>query len=323
MMNSTQLLTKINDYLGALDYPEEPQLLYRPIEYTLEAGGKRLRPVFVLMSYGLFADDYSVAMPCAAAVEVFHNFTLLHDDIMDNAPLRRGRPTVWNRWGENVAILSGDAMIISSYSLLAKAPSALLQRIMGCFNRVAMQVCEGQQYDMDFESRDKVELDEYIKMIALKTSVLFEGAVEIGAILGGANAQNINLLKEFALEFGLAFQLQDDLLDSYGDSRLGKSVGGDILEGKKTYLMISALSAATPEEQAELRAIPRDESLSAEEKISRTLAIFDRYDIKHTTEQEINRRFAKALAALAEVDAKAEALAELKAFVEGLMGRDK
>jgi geranylgeranyl diphosphate synthase type II len=176
---------------------------------------------------------------------------------------------------------------------------------------------------MDFESRDTVELDEYINMIALKTSVLFEGAIEIGAILGGANDHNISCLKEFALEFGLAFQLQDDLLDSYGDSRLGKNVGGDILEGKKTYLMISALNAATPEEQASLRAIPRDESLNAEEKISRTLAIFDRYDVKNKTEQEINRRFAKALAALAEVDANAEALAELKAFVEGLMGRDK
>ena len=323
MMNSNQLLTKVNDYLGVLGYPATPELLYRPVEYALEAGGKRLRPVFVLMSYGLFADDYDVAMPCAAAVEVFHNFTLLHDDIMDNAPLRRGRPTVWNRWGENVAILSGDAMIISSYSLLAKAPAPLLQPIMECFNRVAMQVCEGQQYDMDFESRQTVAESEYINMIALKTSVLFEGAIEIGAILGGADAENIARLKEFALEFGLAFQLQDDLLDSYGDSRLGKSVGGDILEGKKTYLMISALNAATPEEREILCTNHRNESLTAEQKIARTLEIFNRYDVKRKTEDEINRRFAKALAALSQVEARAEALAELRVFVEGLMGRDK
>ncbi len=323
MMDSQQLFCKINDYLAALDYPAEPRLLYRPVEYALEAGGKRLRPVFVLMSYGLFAEDYERALPCAAAIEVFHNFTLLHDDIMDNAPLRRGRPTVWNRWGENVAILSGDAMIISSYSLLAQAPAALLPRVMECFNRVAMQVCEGQQYDMDFESRQTVEENEYINMIALKTSVLFEGAIEIGAILGGADRRNINRLREFALEFGLAFQLQDDLLDSYGDSRLGKSVGGDILEGKKTYLMISALNAATPEERTLLGSLHRDESLSADEKIARTLEIFNRYEVKRKTEEEINRRFAKALAALAEVDADPEALAGLKAFVEGLMGRDK
>ncbi len=322
-MKSNLLLEQTNQYLASLDYPQSPELLYRPIEYALEAGGKRLRPLFVLMSYGLFADDYKVAMPCAAAIEVFHNFTLLHDDIMDNAPLRRGRPTVWNRWGENVAILSGDAMIISSYSLLAKAPSHLLQRIMECFNRVAVQVCEGQQYDMDFESRATVEESEYINMIALKTSVLFEGAIEIGAILGGADDRNIELLREFALEFGLAFQLQDDLLDSYGDSRLGKSVGGDILEGKKTYLMISALNSATEEDAALLGAICHDDSLTSEQKITRTLAIYDRYDVKARTEQEINRRFSKALAALSKVEAKSEALAELRSFVESLMNRDK
>ncbi len=322
-MKSNLLLDQTNEYLASLDYPVSPELLYRPIEYTLEAGGKRLRPLFVLMSYGLFADDYKVAMPCAAAIEVFHNFTLLHDDIMDNAPLRRGRPTVWNRWGENVAILSGDAMIISSYSLLAKAPSHLLQRIMECFNRVAVQVCEGQQYDMDFESQAVVSEEEYIKMIALKTSVLFEGAIEIGAILGGADERNIALLREFALEFGLAFQLQDDLLDSYGDSRLGKSVGGDILEGKKTYLMISALNAASEDDAVQLGSIYRDESLSAEQKIARTLAIYDRYEVKSRTEQEINRRFAKALAALAKVEGKSEELAELRGFVESLMNRDK
>ena len=323
IMEVNQLLSQTNDYLSSLGYPSSPELLYRPVEYALEAGGKRLRPLFVLMSYGLFADDYERAMPCAAAIEVFHNFTLLHDDIMDNAPLRRGRPTVWNRWGENVAILSGDAMIISSYSLLAKAPAHLLQRVMECFNRVAMQVCEGQQYDMDFESRQTVEQSEYINMIALKTSVLFEGAIEIGAILGGADEQNIALLKEFALEFGLAFQLQDDLLDSYGDSRLGKSVGGDILEGKKTFLMISALNSATDEDREALGTICHDNSLTSEQKIAHTLAIYDHYDVKTRTEAEINRRFEKALNALSKVEAKADALATLREFVEGLMNRDK
>jgi geranylgeranyl diphosphate synthase type II len=321
-MNSTQLLTKINDYLGALGYPETPTLLYRPIEYTLEAGGKRLRPVFVLMSYGLFADDYSVALPCAAAVEVFHNFTLLHDDIMDNAPLRRGRPTVWNRWGENVAILSGDAMIISSYSLLAKAPSHLLQRIMECFNRVAMQVCEGQQYDMDFESRDTVELDEYINMIALKTSVLFEGAIEIGAILGGANDHNINCLKEFALEFGLAFQLQDDLLDSFGDERLGKKIGGDILEGKKTYLMIMAMSHANEEQREVLRTTHLRSDLSDDEKIATIKALYESLNIRSLTEQQITLRINRALSILETVSVEPSRTEQMRRYVESLVGRN-
>ena len=324
MMNSTQLLTKINDYLGALGYPEAPQLLYRPIEYTLEAGGKRLRPVFVLMSYGLFADDYSVAMPCAAAIEVFHNFTLLHDDIMDNAPLRRGRPTVWNRWGENVAILSGDAMIISSYSLLAKAPSVLLQRIMECFNRVAMQVCEGQQYDMDFEQRQKVSMVEYMILIELKTSVLLAGSAMIGAVLGNASENDCKKIYRYALELGLAFQQQDDLLDSYGTiEELGKRIGGDILEGKKTCLMLNAMSRATEEDRDILRSTHLDATLSEEEKIALVKEVYDRYDIPRTIQQQIAVRFERALAILDTLEIPVERTEHLRVFAQNLMGRKK
>ena len=323
-MEVNQLLSQTNDYLSSLGYPSSPELLYRPVEYALEAGGKRLRPLFVLMSYGLFADDYERAMPCAAAIEVFHNFTLLHDDIMDNAPLRRGRPTVWNRWGENVAILSGDAMIISSYSLLAKAPAHLLQRVMECFNRVAMQVCEGQQYDMDFEQRQKVAVAEYMNMIELKTSVLLAGSAMIGAILGDASEDDCRKIYRYALELGLAFQLQDDLLDSYGTEQvLGKKIGGDILEGKKTCLMLNAMSRATEEDREVLRSTHLDASLTNEEKIARVKEVYDRYDVPRMINQQITTRFERALSILSTLDIPVERTIYLKEFAENLMGREK
>lgn len=321
-MKVEELLRAVDGYFDAAAYPAEPERLYVPIKYGLEAGGKRLRPMFVLLSYGLFGGDYAAVMPCAAAVEVFHNFTLLHDDIMDHAPMRRGRESVVKHWGENIAILSGDAMMIRSYTLLAEAPRELLPDILRCFNRFALQVCEGQQYDMDFEQRQTVSEQEYIDMIRLKTAVLFEGAVEIGAILGCADRKAITLLREFAEEFGLAFQLQDDLLDSYGDSRLGKNVGGDILEGKKTYLMISALNDASDEDRQVLLNI-HNQDIADGEKIRRTLAMFDKYGVCRKAEAEIDRRFSKAISALNSVECNQDNLAEMRGFVEGLMRRSK
>ena len=248
MQNNDQILEAIEHYLGQIGYPEEPGRLYAPISYSLTMSGKRLRPMLLMLTCGIFSDQPQAAMPAAAAVEVFHNFTLLHDDIMDNAAMRRGNPSVFAKWGQNVAILSGDAMLISAYRLLSEYPPQVLPQILARFNTMAIEVCEGQQYDMDFETRESVSVEEYLHMIELKTSALLSGATVIGAIIGGAGEEDCQRLYRFATELGLAFQLQDDLLDSYGDERLGKAIGGDILEGKKTYLMVMALSKASAAE---------------------------------------------------------------------------
>lgn len=313
----------IEDYVASAAYPEHPKRLYDPIRYSLEEGGKRLRPMFVLMACGLFDDDVSGSLPAAAAVELFHNFTLLHDDIMDNAPLRRGRPSVCSKWNSNVAILSGDSMMIYSYLELARTRPENLPAVMGYFNEAAIKVCEGQQYDMDFEERDNVSLREHIAMIELKTSALFVGAVSMGAAVGGGSAEDIGHLRDFALEFGVAFQMQDDLLDSYGDARLGKTVGGDILEGKKTFLKMNAMAAANPEDRIELAMIHKDIRYSAEEKISRVLALYDRYGARQATEEEISKRFSKAAASLDKLSVPAEKREVIKEFAVGLLGRNK
>ena len=211
MQTNEQLLSVIENYLAQTELPAEPELLYAPIGYSLSGGGKRLRPMLVMLSCGIFSDDALQALPAAAAVEMFHNFTLLHDDIMDNAAVRRGKPSVFARWGQNVAILSGDAMMISSYRLLSGVPPRLLPQIFATFNEMALEVCEGQQYDMDFELKSKVSVVDYMHMIELKTSALLSGAVAIGAMLGGASEEDCRKLRRFALELGLAFQLQDDL----------------------------------------------------------------------------------------------------------------
>ena len=280
--------------------------------------------MLLLLACGIFTDDTTAAMPAAAAVEVFHNFTLLHDDIMDNAALRRGKPSVHAKWGRNVAILSGDAMLIYAYRLLAETPAALLPRIMETFNDMAIGVCEGQQYDMDFEERETVAIEEYMRMIELKTSVLLGGAVTIGALIGGANDTDCRTLYRFAIELGLAFQLQDDLLDSYGDEHtLGKPIGGDILEGKKSYLMITALDRASQQERDILCTVSRDPMLSDAEKIAAVKAIYDRYDIPRLTEQQISLKFERALALLDTLSVGRERTERLRAYATSLMGRKK
>ena len=221
MQTNEQMLSAIENYLAQTEFPAEPELLYAPIGYSLAGGGKRLRPMLLTLSCGIFSDDVKQALPAAAAVEVFHNFTLLHDDIMDNAAVRRGKPSVHAKWGQNVAILSGDAMMIYAYRLLSSVPANLLPQVLSTFNTMALEVCEGQQYDMDFEQKPKVSVVEYMHMIELKTSVLLAGSVVIGAMLGGASDEDCRRLRRFAVELGLAFQLQDDLLDSYGDQRQG------------------------------------------------------------------------------------------------------
>lgn len=322
MQTNEQLLSAIENYLAQAEFPAEPELLYAPILYSLSGGGKRLRPMLLLLSCGVFDDDVQQAMPAAAAVEVFHNFTLLHDDIMDNAALRRGKPSVYARWGQNVAILSGDAMLICAYRLLSQIQSSQLPRILSTFNQMALEVCEGQQYDMDFEQKQKVSVVEYMHMIELKTSVLMAGAVVIGATLGGASEEDCRTLQRFAIELGLAFQLQDDLLDSYGDERLGKPIGGDILEGKQTYLMITAMSRASESDREVLRTTHLDTKLSEKEKIAAVRAVYDRYDIPRLTQQQIELRFERAQSLLDKLPVEPTRTTRLREYAQSLMGRN-
>ena len=323
MLYAEKLLDQVENYLAQMEMPAEPELLYTPIAYSMEGGGKRLRPVLLMLSYGLFSDDYPRALPAAAAVEVFHNFTLLHDDIMDNALIRRSKPSVFAKWGKNVAILSGDAMMIEAYRLLGRTQCDNLQQILSVFSQTAIEVCEGQQYDMDFETKQKVSVVEYMRMIELKTSVLLAGAVVIGAMLGGASEEDCKTLRRFAIELGLAFQLQDDLLDSYGGERLGKAIGGDILEGKKTYLMITAMSRANDEQREVLRSTHLDASLSNAQKIARVKEVYDALDVPHLTEQQIAVRFERALALLDTLQTAPERVEPLREYAKSLMGRNK
>ncbi|MBO5216844.1 MAG: polyprenyl synthetase family protein [Alistipes sp.] len=323
MKTNQQILSLFENYLAQIQYPEEPQQLYSPIIYSMSGGGKRLRPVLLLLCADAFGGDVAEAMPAAAAVEIFHNFTLLHDDIMDNAMVRRSKPSVYAKWGGNVAILSGDAMMIDSFSRLSALPQDKLPRIMEVFTSMALQVCEGQQYDMDFEQAEKVSVVEYMRMIELKTSALLAGSAMIGAILGGASVEDCNKIYRYALELGLAFQLQDDLLDSYGDEQLGKAIGGDILEGKKTCLMLSAMSRADECDRELLRTLPFDKELSAEQKIARVKAIYDKYDVPHLVNQQITLRFDKALSVLDTLSLESERVENLRVFARNLMSRKK
>ena len=308
MQTNEQMLSAIENYLAQTEFPAEPELLYAPIGYSLAGGGKRLRPMLLTLSCGIFSDDVKQALPAAAAVEVFHNFTLLHDDIMDNAAVRRGKPSVHAKWGQNVAILSGDAMMIYAYRLLSSVPANLLPQVLSTFNTMALEVCEGQQYDMDFEQKPKV-------------SVLLAGSVVIGAMLGGASDEDCRHLRRFAVELGLAFQLQDDLLDSYGDQRLGKAIGGDILEGKKTYLMITAMSHADEATREMLRTAYRDPALSDAEKIGKVKSIYDRLDVPRLTEQQIQLRFERALSILDTLSVAPSRTQRMRDYAMSLMDR--
>ena len=324
MKNNEEILDLFENYLAQIQLPEEPERLYKPIIYSMSGGGKRIRPSLLMLVCDAYGGSLNEALPVAAAIEMFHNFTLLHDDIMDNATVRRGKPSVYASWGDNVAILSGDAMMIYSYRLLHQAPAEKLHRIMDIFTTMALQVCEGQQYDMDFESLQKVSVVEYMRMIELKTSVLLAGSAMIGAVLGDASEEDCRRIYRYALELGLAFQQQDDLLDSYGtQEELGKRIGGDILEGKKTCLMLNAMSRATDADRETLRTTYLDETLSDEEKIARVKEVYDRYDIPHLINQQISVRFERALAILDTLELEPERTEHLRIFAQNLMGRKK
>lgn len=320
---NNEVLRLFENSLQQLQTPEEPELLYAPIIYSMAEGGKRLRPVLLLLTTEAFGGNIEDAIPAAMAVEVFHNFTLLHDDIMDNAAMRRGKPSVYAKWGGNVAILSGDAMLITAYKLLARLESPNFKHVMHLFNNMALEVCEGQQYDMDFETKTHVSLEDYINMIERKTSALLSGSAMIGATLANASSDDVKKIYRFATELGLAFQLQDDLLDSFGDESLGKKIGGDILEGKQTYLMIHAMSNATDSERDILRSTHLRTDISDAEKIATVKALYEKLDAKRATEQQIDLRFERALAILDTLSIDKERTVRLYEFARNLMGRKK
>ena len=320
---NNEILGLFESALAQLSMPEDPELLYTPIIYSMSGGGKRLRPVLLLITAEAFGGSIEESMPAALAVEIFHNFTLLHDDIMDNADVRRGKPSVYAKWGGNVALLSGDAMLITAYKSLAKVASERLPRVMNIFSDMALEVCEGQQYDMDFETMSKVSVEEYMHMIERKTSALLSGSAMIGATMAGASEEDVRKIYRFATELGLAFQLQDDVLDSFGDTALGKKIGGDILEGKKTFLMVQALNRASAEEREVLATTHLRKDIGAEEKIAIVKGLYDKLDVKRVAEQQIELRFERALAVLDTLSIAGERTENLAEFARNLMGRKK
>lgn len=272
MHSFEELAKQFTAFFNVRHFPEVPASLYDPCEYFLGLGGKRIRPVMCLMGNELFDAIFPDAFEIATAIELFHNFTLIHDDIMDKAPLRRGMQTVHAKFDESTALLSGDVMVIQAYEYINKIRTSYLHKILSLFNKTARQVCEGQQLDMDFEKKETVALDEYINMIGLKTSVLMAASLQMGAILGGAGEGNAKHLYEFGLNLGIAFQVQDDYLDAFGDpEKFGKQVGGDIVANKKTFLMIHALEAATGEQKEELQNLM---AVNPDDKVKKVLSIY-------------------------------------------------
>lgn len=318
-----QLLQQIHEYVGNLSYMREPMGLYDPIEYVLGLGGKRLRPVLMLLAYNLYKEDVTRIFSQAAGIETYHNFTLLHDDLMDKADMRRNKPTVHKKWDENTAILSGDAMLILAYQfMMKKCPLECVERVMEVFGRTALEVCEGQQWDMEFEHRLDVTVDEYIGMIRLKTSVLLAAALKIGAVLGGASEKDAQLLYDFGIKMGLAFQLQDDFLDVYGDPAVfGKKIGGDILCNKKTFMLITALSLAEGEDKETLLNWLRATDYVAEEKIQSVTALYNKVGVPELCQARIDAYYKEGLELLDKVNVESSLKEELKKFVCHLMDR--
>ncbi len=324
MYNLEQLSELVEKSLMALCIPSEPQNLYKPIRYAIASGGKRIRPVLTLAGCNAFSQTVDHAIFPALALEVFHNFTLVHDDIMDNANLRRNQPTVYAKWGQNTAILSGDAMNVLAYQLLGRTGKEYLPQVFSVFNTIALGVCEGQQMDMDFESSQFVTQEEYLKMIELKTAVLVKGALEIGAILGGASPADVNKIGDFGKNLGLAFQLQDDLLDTYGDvSVFGKRIGGDIVANKKTFLTVKGFNLAKGKQLELLTSYFKAQNIEPETKIFEVKRIYDDYGIKELTEQKIQEYFNLSQQALEKIGVKPEKKETLISLANKIMERKK
>lgn len=324
MLTSNEILNKVNDFIDRLPYDRRPESLYAPVKYVLSMGGKRIRPVLMLLAYNLYKDDPERIMMQACALETYHNYTLLHDDLMDNADVRRGMPTVHRKWDANTAILSGDSMLVVACQRMAQCDEAKLRPVLDLFIETALEIGEGQQYDMDFEHRNDVTEDEYIEMIRLKTSVLLACAVKIGAVLADAPVEDADNLYRFGERIGLAFQLQDDMLDVYGDPAVfGKAVGGDITSNKKTYMLINAMQRADEEQRAELERWVNAVDFDRGEKIAAVTAIYDALGIRELCEKKINRYFAESEEYLARVAVPEERKEELRRFTAGMMKREK
>ncbi|HEV7349111.1 polyprenyl synthetase family protein [Telluribacter sp.] len=324
MTTPEQLLQTLQTDIEQNTFGEHPVELYEPIRYIMSLGGKRLRPLMTLMAAALYTDEWQRALKPAQAVEVFHNFTLMHDDIMDRAPLRRGQPTVHEKWNSNIAILSGDVMLVRAYDLLLDVESDRIKRVLTRFNQTAAEVCEGQQLDMNFEKRWDVSEAEYLEMIRLKTSVLLGFALELGGIIGGADEEATQLLYEAGVSMGVGFQLKDDLLDVYGDpAKFGKQVGGDIIANKKTFLLIEALERAQGETRTELDKWLNKKEFDKEEKVKAVTDIYDSLDIRAFTEQKINDYFSRGFDCLERVPAEPARKAPLLGFASQLVEREQ
>lgn len=325
MFGNPYYAEKISNALENIELPTTPKNLYEPILYILSLSGKRVRPQLVFMGAHLFGhDDVDTVLPASVAIEYFHNFSLMHDDIMDKAPLRRGKQTVHQVWNDNVAILSGDALLVKSYEELAKCPITVVPELIKTFNRVALEVCEGQQHDMDFEQRNDVSEKEYINMIRLKTSVLLGGALELGAIIAGANAADRLKLYDFGVNLGIAFQLQDDILDTFGDPEtFGKQVGGDIIVNKKTILHILLKKALLSEDEAEFNAILELEESACEEKVRRMIELYNKYKILEQANTLKGRYSIKSLTSLQDINVNDTQKEDLLLLSNSLLNRNK
>lgn len=321
MHTTFELQQIIETAISKVEYPEHPSKLYEPISYIMRIGGKRIRPVLVLLSSELFNDDVTIAIEAALAIETFHNFTLVHDDIMDNAPLRRGQDTVHIKWGVNNAILSGDVMMVEANKHLTNLDTSVLKAALNCFNTTAQGVCEGQQLDMEFEQRNNVSIPEYVNMIRLKTAVLVGGAMKLGAIVAGAATEDANLLYDFGENFGIAFQLQDDILDVYGDPvKFGKQVGGDIISNKQTFLLLKLKALANAADLKLLEAQTDNTDYPA--KIKAITALYDHYQIRELAVIEMKQSLECAFRALDKVNIDEVRKTELSSLANSLITRE-
>lgn len=318
------MLELIQHYIDSLPYDRKPESLYEPIKYVLSLGGKRIRPMLMLMSYALYKDDVESILPQAIGLETYHNYTLLHDDLMDNADVRRGMPTVHCKWDANTAILSGDSMLVLAYQRMQNCPADKLPAVLDVFTTTALEIGEGQQYDMEFETRNDVREEEYIEMIRLKTSVLLACAMKIGAIMAEAPKEDVDNLYRFGERMGLAFQLQDDFLDVYGDPKVfGKAIGGDITSNKKTYMLINAIGKAEGKDQETLMGWINAKDFDREEKVKAVTEIYTRLGIDTMAKAKMEEYYAEALAALAEVSVPEEKKAQLREYAAKMMKREK
>ncbi len=313
----------IQEKIQEQSFSGTPAELYEPIAYTMQLGGKRLRPTLTLMTCDIFEGNVNEAINAALGLETFHNFTLLHDDIMDQAPLRRGKPTVYQKWDANRAILSGDTMMVMAYDYLLKSPGDLLFDLFTVFNKVGKEVCEGQQFDMNFETSDTVNLEQYLEMIRLKTAVLIGGSMHVGAIIARVTVEKSNLVYDFGENIGMAFQLQDDLLDAYGDSHIfGKKTGGDIRSNKKTFLYLKALEMANMEDKAVLMKHYSSYPANEQEKVDEVIQIFNKYNISALTKELMEEYYSKAMKFLSEIQLDSEKEKLLISLADTLMKRD-